>query len=137
MVQVELLESQGVPPHQVASHANGMVNFFHHGVALALCWFDANDLVPVEARQACHVEAAVPDTYRWARYLSRRTGKVVAEIAVGKYLTRSRKRITVRGTRGEAILDHDRGELRVVCRDGLTFTRPGVGGDTGYDVLAR
>jgi hypothetical protein len=61
----------------------------------------------------------------------------VAEIAVGKYFPQARRRVHVRGTRGEATLDRDRGELQVVCGDGLAFTRPGVPGDTGYDVLAR
>src|SRR5262249_27734624 len=79
----------------------------------------------------------VPDTYRWARFRSRRTGRIAADIAVGKYSSEPRKRIYVRGTQGEAILDRDRGELRVEGQDGLVLTRPSFPGDTGYDVLAR
>lgn len=107
-VRVELLETQGVPPEQERSHASGMQNFFHHVLGVGLLWFDSDDLEPVDGAWARHPTAPVPDTYRAARFRSRRSGQVVLEGVVGKYLPRSRKRIHVRGTAGEAWLDRER-----------------------------
>jgi predicted dehydrogenase len=136
-LEVTLFEAQGVPPHQEKSHADGVANFFHHVVALGGSVFDLADLEPAEAAWARHPEAGVPDTFRAARFRSRRTGAVVLEGAVGKYVAAPRKQIVVEGTHGRACLDRDRAELRVV-RAGV----PGVSvlraeADTGYGELAQ
>jgi predicted dehydrogenase len=136
-VQVTLLESQGVPPHQVRAHRNGMTNFYHHVVALAGLWFDLKDLVPSEAGWAQHPEARVPDTYREARFTNARNGAHVLEGAVGKYLRQPAKQIHVLGTRGRARIDRDRNELHVTGADGRSFVVPGSKGDTGYGELAK
>jgi predicted dehydrogenase len=136
-VQVTLLESQGVPPHQERSHANGMTNFFHHVVALTGLWFDLNELVPVEAAWARHPEARVPDTFRAARFGSIRTGGVVLEGVVGKYMGQATKQIYVYGTQGQARIDRDHNRLDVRCADDRSFSLPGANGDTGYGELAR
>jgi predicted dehydrogenase len=136
-MRVILLESQGVPPHQERSHANGMTNFFHHVVALAGLWLDPCDLFPTEAGWACHPEARVPDTYRQARFACTRTGAVVLEGAAGKYVRRPVKQVHWYGTRGHAWLDRDRNVLHVTGAGGHSFSLPGTNGDTGYGELAR
>jgi hypothetical protein len=136
-VGVTLLESQGVPPHQERSHANGMTNFFHHVGALAGLWLDLAELTPIEGTWNRHPDAGVPDTYRQARFASKRTGAVVLEGAVGKYQRRPVKQIEVQGTRGSVRIDRDRHTLQVTCADGCSFTLPGTAGETGYGELAR
>jgi predicted dehydrogenase len=136
-LRVTLLESQGVPPHQERSHANGMTNFFHHVPALAGRWFDPLELWPAEAAWGRHPQARVPDTYRRARFASVRTGTVVVEGAVGKYLAQPRREIEWFGTHGHARLDRDRNELHVTGAGGRSFTLAGRNGDSGYGELAR
>src|SRR5262249_49432429 len=93
--------------------------------------------LPVEAAWARHPEARVPDTYRSARFASARSGAIVLEGAVGKYLGRPVKQITVHGTRGSARIDRVRNELQLSGVDGRTFALPGPSADTGYEGLAR
>lgn len=117
-MEVILFEEQGIPPHQERSHFDGMTNFFHHVVALASLFFDLNDLVPVQACWAKHPDANVPDTYRAAKFINKRTGDVVLEGAVGKYIKCPIKIVRIEGTKGVAVLDRDSNSL-IVVNDGL------------------
>lgn len=112
------------------SEATGMANFFHHVIALASLWFDPNDLIPVEASWAKHPDAKVPDTYRSARFISKRTGDVVLEGAVGKYMGESTKLIRLYGTCGRALLDREENTLIVINQNLSVDAR--CDRDTGY-----
>jgi predicted dehydrogenase len=136
-LRVQMFEARGVPPHQEWSPALGMANFFHHPVALAGLFFDSDDLELVAAQWARHPDARVPDTYRAARFRSKRTGKVVFDGAVGKYLPPGSRRICVEGTHGQACLDRDREELRISRPGQPDHTVVHVAGDNGYGELAR
>lgn len=134
-LEVKLYESAGVPPEQVHSHSAGMAGFIHHAVALAGLWFDLEQLEPVWAVHVRHPSAAVPDTYRAARFRDRNSGQIVLEAAVGKYLNQPRKIIRIEGTKGWAQVDRDQNRLIVRGVNGLNVTIRDNQYDSGYGEL--
>lgn len=139
-VNVILEETVDVPPHQEASHAAGMANFFHHAVALGGLWFDLEELAPCWSGWARYPGARVPDTYRAALYSERRSGVVVLQARVGKKLARGNKLIHVVGAQGEAWLDRDGAVLRLCHDDGDSGTSTRVPlprAETGYQPLVH
>jgi predicted dehydrogenase len=136
-LELTLLEAQGVPPHQEKAHARGMGQVFHHLLGTAAALFDLDDLVPAETEWARHPDAPVPDTYRAARFRSRRTGAEVVRGAVGKYMAAPRRVLAVEGTHGRAWVDRDRGEVRVAAGNGGDERVVYTSGDNGYGAVAQ
>jgi predicted dehydrogenase len=135
-LHVYLSEEQGIPPHQESSHRFGMANFFHHVLAIAQLFFDLCDLQPAQASWACHPDARVPDTYRQARFISRKTGEVVVCGVVAKYAL-AQKVIVLEGTQGSALLDRARHIMHIRLHDGARWSRSFDANDTGYAMLAQ
>ena len=135
-IKIVLLESQGIGPDQIRSHAQGMANFLHHVLAFASMFLDLRSFEPTTSMTANHPDSPVPDTYRAAVFQRNGSTPAVIQGAVGKYIEHPRKAIFVEGTRGWANLDRERNELRVECNDGWSISLSAKP-DSGYRGLAR
>jgi predicted dehydrogenase len=138
-IQAEFFESQGIAQlSQVSSHAEGVANFFQHALAIALPWFELDDLILLEAGWAQHPDSPIRDTYRYGLFASAQTGGIALDGKVAKYVKHgARKVIHLVGTKGEAWLDRGRNELRVARHGCRPFTVKSRDPNSAYTALAR
>lgn len=136
LIEVALLESQGILEDQIRAHAQGMSNLIHHNFAIPVKLGHNGDLYVVESVWGKHPECPVRDSFRGAVLASLRERSLTVRCTAGKYIQFPRKQISLCGNAGQMFLDRDRHQLQLTARPNWTLMADSHE-DTGYRGLAQ